>query len=144
MEPDCYKYCIKLLTIKDFSTFKLKRKLEERGFMAETIEATLKKLQQKNYLNDQNYAEMRIRGLIRKNYGPSYIQNKLAAEKLFPTEQEILAVYQELKISPQDQIQDLLRKKDVDWPHSSWTDKQKLLRFLQQKGHKLEELDDLP
>ena len=75
-------YAIRILSIKDYSIYKMKMKLKERKFSPEEIDVTINKLLEYNYLREEEYARMRIKQLLVKGFSNSYILQKLSQEGL--------------------------------------------------------------
>lgn len=107
---DCYSSSIKLLVRRDYSTYKISKKLLEKGFEESEIEETVEKLMGMNYLNDQNYLEDRVRHYARNKKGPHYILKKCEDEKLPVTESLIHEIYETLGLSPEAMIQEHIQK----------------------------------
>jgi regulatory protein len=132
-----YLYAIRLLTRREYSTPKLRRKFLDRDISPEVIEEVIERLLSADYLSNERYQEARIRGLIRKNCSPQLIQYRLQQEELTVPIDVINQQFNELKITQQDQIHILIKKK-VN--HMSETldgqqKREKLIRFLSGKGH---------
>ncbi len=140
MKESAYGQAIKLLTKRDYSRFKLSQKLSEKGFTPEEIELAIEELLAKKYLREDYYLEARIKGMIRKNYGKHYIISKLATEQLDCPEELLNEIYQELQITPEQQITTLIAKKMrlLKLSLSNSEKEQKLLTLLHSKGHDLE------
>ena len=137
---NCEKDAVKLLTRKDYSKFKLAQKLEEKGHDANLINDVIEDLRGRKLFREDWYIEARIRGLIRKHYGPEVISLKLQQEEIYVNETEILDIYQEVEITQEDQIRNLVQKKYSHIDNIDFNTKQKILRFLHSKGHYLENL----
>lgn len=73
---------LRLLGIKSRTVLELKKKLTERGFPEEEVEATLRFCHDYGYLNDQEVGERRLKSLKRKGYGPRYIAAKMKMQGL--------------------------------------------------------------
>ena len=98
---DCYQSAIKLLTKRDYSRFKLQQKLSDKGYPSSDIHSTIEILLEKKYLREDYYTEARIKGLLRKNYGPYYIQQKLNEEEITCSFEEIDQISKDIQLSPQ-------------------------------------------
>lgn len=108
---ECYSTSIKLLTRRDYSSFKLSQKLEEKGFEPDDIELTLEKLRGQKYLNDQTYLEGLVRHYARNKKGPEYIIPKCEAEGLAITEELIHETYETLGLEIDEMIKEHIQKK---------------------------------
>ena len=139
-----YIHAVKLLAKKDYSEYKLRTKLRDKGFSAEEIDETINELLEKKYLREDYYAEARIKGLMNKGYSPSYIQSRLKEEFVEVSLDTIYSIFNEYELSEQDQIKKLVRKKlngsAIEAP-IDFNLKVKILRFLASKGHSVENVD---
>lgn len=123
---------INLLGRSLYSTHKLKLKLLQKGFEESDIEQSLDYLQQNRLLRQDWYIEARIKGLITKNYGPYYIQAKMAQECCPVTLDQIHFFYKEKQTSPEKQISTLIRKLSKDKGQTQ------MISYLLAKGHDYE------
>ncbi len=137
---EAYSYLIKLLTKRDYSEYKLKQKLRERGFSAEDTESAIQKVKDKDYLKEENYTEARVKGLMHKGMSPSYIQQKLREEKIELEINSIIDIFTEYDYCTERQIKYLAEKK---LRFKTITDKyktrDKVLSFVLGKGHEFSE-----
>lgn len=108
---DCYSASLNLLIRRDYSRFKIKQKLEDKGYSLDDIEAAISKLEGQNYLNEKNYLEGRIRHYARNKKGPLYILKKCEEEKLPITEDLIYQTYHDLNLDIDEMIQYHIHKK---------------------------------
>lgn len=141
-----YKYAIRVLSKRDYSRYKLKQKLIDREH-EDVAEELLDLLVEKRYLREDLYVESRIKGMMKKNYSPSYIYSKLREEKAEASYQTINEVFEEWEFTTYDQIEDLIRKKSIlhNWSPEDVLDfknRVKLTNFIQSKGHVWEEIKD--
>ncbi len=141
-----YKYCIRILSRKDYSRAKIKQKLIDRDH-EDVADELIQLLVEKRYLREDYYVEGRIKGMMKKNYSPSYIILKLREEGVEVNMSLIEEVFEEWGFDTYTQIEDLIRKKSIlhDWSSEDIKipqNKVKLSRFVQSKGHKWEELKD--
>jgi SOS response regulatory protein OraA/RecX len=79
------KIVLRLLSIKSFSTYELRKKLIRKGFPLEEIEKALEKFVSRGFINDRELAERRVELYKRKGYGPQWIRGKLKTQGLRPT-----------------------------------------------------------
>ena len=136
-----YQDSIKLLTRRDYSRYKLKQKLLDKGHSLEEIEETISLLLEKRYLREDYYKEARIRGLIGKGLSARMIQQRLAQENCEASLEEIDLMFQEKTTSEDEQVKSLIAKKlrshqlhGLD-PEARNKLELKVLRFLHSKGH---------
>ncbi len=139
-----YNYAIRLLARRDYSTFKMRKKLIEQKFSPEEIDETIERLIDMNYLREAEYKRMRIKQLLVKGYANSYIIPKLVQEELYCSDEEIDELREEQSFSESEQIQKhihkKLRYKEIpDDFESKMKLQNKVLNFLRSKGFSLEE-----
>ena len=72
-----YKTALRLLTRREHSSAELAQKLFRKNFAPEGIQATLKKLHEENFLNENRFIENFIRYKMNRGYGPLRIQAEL-------------------------------------------------------------------
>ncbi len=134
-----YLYLIKLLSARDYSEHKLKEKLQEKvrakRFPADVAESALNLVKEQGYLREEAYAEARVKGFMSKGYSPDFIRQKLAQERLTVTDETIGEIFSEYRISEEDQIERLARKKMGSRTSFDFDDETRILRFLISKGH---------
>ncbi len=135
---DCYLYSIKILTKKDYSIFKLKKKLKSKDFSEEKISTTIDYLVEKKFLRENEYIRMRAESLIKKSYSSTYIKQKLLHEELYIEEHEIDEIKVALGLDQQEIIKELIHKKTMSTNNCN---RDKALRFLQSKGYSYEEVE---
>lgn len=141
-----YKYCIRILSRRDYSRAKLKQKLLDREH-DDVADELIDLLIEKRYLREDYYVEGRIKGMMKKNYSPSYIILKLREEQVTVSYPEVMEVFNEWRFTTLSQIEDLIRKKSVlhDWTSEDIKEPQnkvKLTRFIQTKGHVWEDIKE--
>ena len=139
MSNRAYTYLIKLLSSRDYSEHKLREKLREKKFPASDIEDAINSVKEHGYLKEELYAEARIKAFMNKGYSADYIRQKLNQEKVTVTEVEIYEIFEEHRVTENDQIERLLQKKlRVISPdkEKAYNDRQKAIRYALTKGHK--------
>lgn len=142
-----YKYAIRILSKRDYSRAKIRQKLIDREYH-DVAEELIELLVEKRFLREDFYIESRIKGLMKKNYSPSYIISKLKEEQLDVNLGQVNMVFDEFNTTAFDQIETLIRKKSLlhNWTTSDLeeqSNKVKLIRFLQSKGHNWHEIGEL-
>ena len=150
-EKIIYKYSIKLLTKKDYSRVKLKKKLLDKGHNEDETDAVLDLLIERKYLREDYYIEARVKGLIRKNYSKKFIQLKMRQEGLELSLETISSIYEMTQVTEENQIEQLINKKldaykeklkTIDDEHQLWiTAKNKIINYLASKGHSYEKTE---
>lgn len=136
----CYQSAIKLIARKDYSKYKLKNKLLDKGFQSHLIDDLIDILVDEKYLREDYYKEARIKGMIYKDYHPTYIHQKMYEEKCPVTDQEIEDVLALVNTTELDLLTNLIKKKyrimeSLDSSKSDEQKKEKILRFVASKGH---------
>jgi len=130
-----YLYLVKILSSRDYSEHQLREKLRGKQYTPEEINCSINEIKARGFLREEAYSEIRIKGLMNRGYSPDYIQQKLAEEHLSVSTETIDTVFTEYRLTPEDQIDRLVRKKiqgksDLDYDQQS-----KVLRYLLSKGH---------
>lgn len=138
-------YAIRILGLRDYSTFKMKQKLKERGVTPSDIDLIIEKLLEYNYLREEEYTRMRIKQLIVKGYANSYILRKLAQEHLSADETTIDEIRDEQSLGTDDQLDKLINKKlrYKEIPNdfeAKMKLKNKIISFLASKGYKYDQI----
>lgn len=136
----CYDSALAHLARKDYSRHKLKKKLREKGHESPVINEVLDELIEKRFLREEIYKEGRIKGLLRKGYSYGAVSYKMAQEMCPATEEEILAVANEMELGPDHQLWDLVSKKvriDYDFVSNKKKLKERTLRYVVSRGHNL-------
>jgi regulatory protein len=73
-----YNYSLKLLSIRDYTSEEIRKKLKQRSFSDATIVEVTRKLAEYNFINDDNYAEKYKNDCLKiKKYGINKIKNNL-------------------------------------------------------------------
>lgn len=146
-EKDEYKqafnYCIRLLSSRDYSTYKMKLKLSDRNFKLEVIDHVITKLLEYNYLRENEYKMMRVKQLIVRGFANAYIIKKLSHEKLSVEDIEIESLRDEQNLSSEKQIDYLIEKKlrykEIPTEfNEKMKFKNKVISFLISKGYSFE------
>lgn len=135
MSKQAYSYLVKLLSAREYSEHKLREKLREKKFPANEADDAINELKERGYLREHVYAEARIKGFMHKGYSVNYIRQKLAQERVVVTEEAIQDVFDEYRMTEEDQIKHLAKKKvgmktDLDFDQQG-----KVLRYIISKGH---------
>ncbi len=76
---DCYVSALRILGYRFNSEAELRRKLEAKRFDGETIAATLARLHDEKWLDDDRYAGAYVRTRVQKGLGRLRIRNELRA-----------------------------------------------------------------
>jgi len=124
------KVVLRLLSLKSYSTYELRKKLIRKGFVPQEIETVLEKFQKLGFLNDQDLAERRGAAYKRRGYGPHRIAGKFKQQGLKPS-----------SYSPEEQKEIILRL--LETPAFLRKDRNKKIAALQRRGFDLEILFDI-
>lgn len=141
----CYQYALDLIARRDYSKFKLAQKLRSKEYESEEIEEAIEMLIERNYLREEEYARLRVQGLLLKGYANSYIKQKCSLEKLKVDDDFIDSIRQDRGIETNDEIHRLIEKKlrGKEIPQN-FEEKMKLqnkvIHFLVSKGHNYPEV----
>jgi len=107
----CYQVALRLVARREYSSYKLRRKLDEKKFQSDTIEDAITRLTQFNFLNDKRYAEHKIAYYLRKGQSFSNIKNLIAFKhQIQITDLDITQVEKDLGISHVSVIYQLAEK----------------------------------
>ena len=144
MSQTAFQYAIKLLSIRDYSEFKITTKLKDRGFDHDDIINTIERLKNLNYLREEEYLRIRIKQLLVKGHSNQYILLKCHEEKINPSEELINSIRVDQGLDSSSAITRLIDKKlrYKNIPQDFKTKqklKAKVANFLLTKGHNLSE-----
>lgn len=142
MNKECYQKALRLLTQRDYSRPKLKKKLVEGGYDISDAHEAVEKLYADGYLKEDWYIEARIKGFMRKGYSPSHIRQRLAREELQVSDSLIQEIFNDHGQNEDAQMLSFIEKKGHRygqlWPEMSYEERQKvkvkLVRALASKG----------
>lgn len=132
---NAYSYLVKLLSTRDYSEHKLREKLYQRNYPANEIDEAINEIKARNFLREDNYIEARVKAFMNKGYSPDYIRQKLEQERLTVTDKDIEDIFSEHKISVEEQIDRLVRKKLNGRVEIDFDEETKILRYVLGKGH---------
>jgi regulatory protein len=130
-----YLYLLKILSSRDYSEHQLREKLAGKQHSLDEIDFAINEIKSRGFLREEAYSEIRIKGLMTRGYSPDYIQQKLAEEHLSVTTETIDSVFTEYRLTPEDQIDRLVRKKIQGKSDLDYNQQSKVLRYLLSKGH---------
>lgn len=137
-----YHYCIWLLSKRDYSRFKLARKLYEKKYTP-YVDELLDFLEEARYLQEEQYIRTRIKTFMYKGQSQRNIINKLRAERLNVESHVIEEIFEEYRYTENNQLRELIHKKLRSKGVEALEDfnfKQKLIRFLLSKGHSYDKI----
>ena len=131
---------ILLLSYKPRSRFEIIQRLENNKFNSDFIKDVILKMEKKGYINDKIFAETYAKYLITvKMFGRLSVYSKLSMHKI--SRDLIESVIDKLynKYKPSRTIEAILNKKKyhISLPYK---EKQKIFRFIKQKGFLWDEI----
>lgn len=107
---DPRSYVMRALGTRDYSRAQLETKLRARGHAPESIKNALENLIGEGWFKEDAFVSARVRALLSKNYGPTWIKAKLRSEKVTVSDEAIDAGYDHLGFGEADQVRELVRK----------------------------------
>lgn len=76
---DCYQSALRILRYRFNSEAELRRKLTSRRFDAEAIEATIARLREEKWIDDERFAGALVRTRAARKVGPGRIRRELTS-----------------------------------------------------------------
>ncbi len=121
-----------LLEQRDYTSAKLRRKLEESGYPPEAIDSAMAFVEEYHYVDDERYTRRYIR-IQQDRRSARRIEQDLIKKGV---DRELISscIQEEYTADPRVQIQALLAKKGYDPEHSTRQERAKLYRFLAGRG----------
>lgn len=148
MTQSAYNYSIKLLSKRDYSTFKLSKKLIQKNYEEDEIEDTIQKLIDLKYIREDEYRRSLIISLLRRSFESNYIIQKLYQEKLYTNDDEINEIKSEIGHDTNEQITKLIDykikcSKTPENEEDKFKLKTKIITFLASKGYEFESINHI-
>lgn len=142
MNKKCYFAAIRLLAKKDYSQYKLSKKLKEKNYPSEIIKEVIDELVEKKYLQEEEYVRSRMKFLMRKGYSKEFIKLTLQKEHLRFTTIFFEDILQEFNYQDENQIKGLLEKKILQRKLGELPEKErnKIFNFIQRRGFSYEKI----
>ncbi len=123
----CKDYALFLVSLRSQSVGQMREKLQKKGYPEDEIDATIQRLAELNYLNDEQFAQIYFDNLKKyKSFGYFGIKKKLIEKKL--PKKEIEALLKGFTLKEETEIAKRLLSKNKSKTH----DQQ--VRSLQSKG----------
>ncbi len=132
----CYQTALTLLARRDHSCGELVRKLEQKNYPEDEIQAAIKACQRLGYIDDRRYADIYSRQLQRNGYGRRRIRQMLKS-KYVPEPIIDAAVENRCTDAMEEsRCRQLLHKKTraMSGDRQRFNDKAKLYRYLLSRG----------
>lgn len=128
-----------LLGGREHAIKEMQSKLKQRGHSEEDIAVTIQSLIEMNYLNDQRFAEMFVRGRVSKPLGALRIKQELMQKGV---KEEFAS--QAIKDSDADwfELAKVLKERRFgDERHKDFKEKAKQMRYLQYRGFNFDQIN---
>jgi regulatory protein len=128
---------LRLLSRRDHGCAEIARKLLQRGYAPEVVDAALAECCRLDYLDDRKFVIQQVLLLRRKGYGPNRIRSSLYAKGV---DGDTISAAMETHCTVQDQLEDCRQAHDRKVGHSQRVSsrslgKESLYRFLLQRGY---------
>jgi len=142
---DAMNAAVRILTHRDHSRYELKRKLQQRGFASEVIDAVIQECERFNYIDDQRTARVYISQLKRKRFGKRYIRMALKKKRLYGAAIEEILIENYAEIEERKNADKLMGKKMKAFNQEEDLKKRrdKIYRFLYSRGFTKDIIADL-
>lgn len=139
-EKKAVNYSLRLLTMRGYSTEKLRQKLLSKGYSSQITEKALTYCTEQGYLSDQKWSESFIRLQVAKKYGLKVIEQKLKQHGI--SSQLIEEGFQPYLDNDYflKSLSDLLKGRYKNRNLEEFTEKQKVIASLMRRGFTYEEI----
>ncbi len=132
------RYC----AYQERSHYQVEKKLKDMGMIPEAVDTVMLFLIREGFLNEERFARAYVRGkFYQKQWGKQKIIQGLKQHHIHPNLIE-KALNEIDDTDYQATIKNLIKKKSWLLPDMSYQSKQKIARYLIQKGYKYEEFAD--
>ena len=127
---------VRILTNRDHSAFELNRKLQQRGYASQVIDAVIDKCERCGYIDDHRTARIYIQQLKRRCFGRRYIRLALKKKCLSGTAIEKIFLQDYPEDDEYEYAGRLLKKKETTFVRETDPQKRsdKIYRFLYSRG----------
>jgi regulatory protein len=128
----CYHYALRYLATRPRSVSEMRDYLLRKQFSESDIDSAITKLEQSNYLNDQNFAELWVENRMRLNPKSSSVLSAELVKKGIDRDiiSEVLS-----SLSYEDQLASLISIIESKAHQTRYKDKQKIIEYLARKGY---------
>ncbi|OFZ27117.1 MAG: hypothetical protein A2381_10700 [Bdellovibrionales bacterium RIFOXYB1_FULL_37_110] len=136
-----YNYILFLISRQDYPKSKLQKKLSQKGYSKEIIDAVLERISSQGIFDEKRYMDSKIRSLAKRNYSKSHIHKFLKHEDLSFEDSEIDSIFAKEEITEEEQLDQLIDKKIKKFTHrplnqdEKYQIQKKLFSYLYSKGH---------
>ncbi len=127
---------VRILANRDHSKYELKKKLQQRGFARQVIDAVMARCEHLGYIDDQRTARVYIQQLKRKCFGRRYIRLAFKKKRLHGSAIEDILLENYSEDEEYEFAGRLLKKKIKKFARETDTKKRsdKIYRFLYSRG----------
>ena len=127
---------LRILTPRDHSKYELVKKLKQRGFSREDIDAAISSCERFDYINDERTAQVYIRQLKRKGYGKKRIRLELNKKGLKGTRIQSILDQSVSETDEQESAERILKKNINRFKREKdpFKRRDKIYRFLHARG----------
>lgn len=127
------KYCLKLLSRREYSQYELKQRFLQKQYAADDIQSVLDSFVRQGWQSDDRFAESYCRHRINNGIGPNKIAYELQVRGVH--EFDVNKVVDEMAENGWDDlVYQLYQKKFAERQPKTMMEWQKIVRFLQQRG----------
>jgi regulatory protein len=130
-----------MLARREHSAFEIRRKLQQKDFAADEIDATIERLQHEGLLSDERYAESYIHMRKSKGYGPLRIALELKERGVAESDYGKYLFADD--IDWWSVLKAAYARKYADPRCEDYQEKAKRMRFLQYRGFALDMIYEL-
>jgi regulatory protein len=144
-KADPWPAALRILTRRDYSRFELQKRLADKGFDTEKIDATIRRCLELGYLDDARYAKNRATSLMRQGRA---VGNRILVDlkqRGVSAETAHRALDEARKECSEDQLlATLLEKRFPDFNYNSAPAKERrrVVHFLQRRGFAISRIMD--
>lgn len=124
--------CLRLLSRREHSRRELLDKLALRGYRRDEVEPVIAEIAERNWQNDERYAECYVRQRLEKGYGPTRIGYELQQRGIGGVNLNALA--EQYAGGWQNLLRSVCLRKYGDEPAAELNERLKRSRYLQQRG----------
>lgn len=103
-------YIMWLLARRDYPRKQLEDKLKKRELAPHEIKKLLDSLIEEGWYKEDSFKKLRTRQLLKRGFGPTMVKAKMSRDRIAPSKEELATAYEELELSPEVQIRQLLEK----------------------------------
>lgn len=137
-QTSIFDQALLLLSHREHSKKELTTKLKTRGHEEEEINATIERLEEMNYLNDERFAEIFVRSRLSKPLGANRIQQELIQKGI--NSELAKTALSEANVDWFELAKQLKERKFGEEISTDFKEKAKQSRYLQYRGFDFEQI----